>query len=259
LVCENDRGGILGFIGVSARRLRWQGAEVCAAVSHGLMVDPESRGVTGLRLLQRLLDGPLDITFADSPNQVARRLMEHLGGVTAPHDSLFWVRPLRPVRYMLGQIRNGGLLFSARLLARPVASAIDALAARYAHSPFYLKDPGSREEPLTASDLVRCLSELGSVCSPTPSYSEAALSWLLGSLGRGPQAGALRQALVRSSACEEKGVPGAERTASRSCLPLARRGRAARTSTRAGWRYRGSSRPEYAGSRSSDPCPASTT
>ena len=205
LVCENDRGGILGFIGVSARRLRWQGAEVCAAVSHGLMVDPESRGVTGLRLLQRLLDGPQDITFADSPNQVARRLMEHLGGVTAPHDSLFWVRPLRPVRYMLGQIRNGGLLFSVRLLARPVASAIDALAARYAHSPFYVKDPGSREEPLTAADLVRCLSELGSVCSPTPSYSEAALSWLLGSLGRGPQAGALRQALVRSSAGEEIG------------------------------------------------------
>src|SRR5438034_1075370 len=62
-----------------------------------------------------------------------------------------------------------------------------------------------REEPLTAADLVRCLSELGSVCSPTPSYSEAALSWLLGSLGRGPQAGALRQALVRSSAGEEIG------------------------------------------------------
>jgi hypothetical protein len=202
LVCENDRGGIVGFIGVSGRSLRWQGTEVRAAVPTGFMVDPDSRGMAGVRLLRRLLDGPQDITFADSPNQTARRLMEHLGGVTAPNDSLFWVRPLRPVRYMVGQIRNGGLLFSARLLARPVASAVDALATRYAQSPFYLKDPGSREEPLTAADLVRCLTELGSACSPSPSYAEAALSWLLASLARGPRAGALRQALVRSSTGE---------------------------------------------------------
>ena len=202
LVCENDRGGIVGFIGVSGRTLRWQGREVRAAVPTGFMVDPDSRGMAGLRLLQRLLSGPQDITYADSPNLGARRLMEHLGGVTAPHDSLFWVRPLRPVRYTVGQIRNGGLLFSARLLARPVASAVDALATRYARSLFYLKDPGSREEPLTAADLVRCLTELGSSCSPSPAYREAALSWLLESLGRGPRAGELRQALVRSSAGE---------------------------------------------------------
>lgn len=199
LVCENERGGIVGFIGVSGRRLVWQGREVRAAVPTGFMVDPDSRGMAGLRLLQRLLHGPQDITYADSPNQMARRLLEHLGGVTARNDSLFWVRPLKPVRYMVGQIRNGGLLFSARLLARPVASAIDALATRYAHSPFYMKDPGSREEPLTAASLLACLRELGSACSPSPSYGEAALSWLLESLGRGPRAGALRQALVRSS------------------------------------------------------------
>jgi hypothetical protein len=202
LVCENDGGGIVGFLGVSGRSLRWEGTEVRAAVPTGFMVDPDSRGMAGLRLLQRLLHGPQDITYADSPNQMARRLMEHLGGVTAPNDSLFWVRPLRPVRYMVGQIRNDGLLLAARLLARPVATAVDALAARYAHSPFYVKDPGSREEPLTAADLIRCLTELGSVCSPSPSYDEGALSWLLESLRRGPRAGALRQALVRSSAGE---------------------------------------------------------
>src|SRR2546430_17295896 len=96
LVCENDGGGILGFVGVSARRLRWQGAELCAAVSHGLMVDPESRGVAGLRLFQRLLHGPQDNTVAGSPDHTARRLMGPPGGLPPPPHSPVSGRPAPP-------------------------------------------------------------------------------------------------------------------------------------------------------------------
>jgi hypothetical protein len=198
LVYVNDRGAIVGFLGVSGRTFLWQGAPLRVAVPTGFMVEPAARGMAGVMLLRRLLDGAQDLTVADSPNPSARRLMESLGGVTALHHSLFWVRPLRPVRHAVGQIRDGGLLFSARLLARPVATALDALATRAPGSPFHVKDPGSREEPLTARDLARLLVEVQRGCTPSPSYDEAALGWLLDALDHGPRADRFQRVLVRS-------------------------------------------------------------
>jgi hypothetical protein len=198
LVYVNDRGAVVGFLGVSGRTFLWQGAPLQVAVPTGFMVDPDARGVAGVMLLRRLLDGPQDLTVADSPNPSARRLMASLGGVTAPHHSLFWVRPLRPVRHAVGQVRDGALLFSARLLARPVATALDALAIRAPGSPFHLKDPGTHEEPLTARDLVRLLADVQSAHTPSPCYDEAALDWLLGALDHGPRARRFQRVLVRS-------------------------------------------------------------
>src|SRR5256886_16235685 len=83
LVCENDGGGILGFVGVSARRLRWQGAELCAAVSHGLMVDPESRGVAGPGPVQPPPPRPHGTPVARFPHPTARPPLEAPDGAPA--------------------------------------------------------------------------------------------------------------------------------------------------------------------------------
>lgn len=200
LVYENDAGNLVGFLGVSARPLRWRGTELRAAVCTGFMVDRDWRGMVGIQLLRKALDGPQDLTIADSPNPQSRVLVEQLGAVTAVRDSLFWVRPLRPVRYAVGQIRNGWPLLCARLLARPLATGLDAMAVRMSQSPFHLKAPDSHAEPLTPGDLLRCLAEVGSTCSPSPHYEERALTWLLGSLRHGPRGERLQTVLVRSRA-----------------------------------------------------------
>lgn len=202
LVYVNDRGALAGFLAVSGRTFLWRGTALRVAVPTGFMVDPRSRGVAGVLLLRRLLDGPQDLTLADAPNPPGRRLMEKLGGVCLPLDSLHWCRPLRPVRYAVGQVRNGALLFASRLLARPVATALDALATRAPGSPFHLHDPGTREEPLTAAALIGGLAELSRVCTPSPCYDETRLQWLLDALDHGPAASRFRRALVRSAAGE---------------------------------------------------------
>lgn len=200
LVYVSDRGTVVGFLGVSGRSILFQGKELRMAVPTGFMVDPDARGVAGVVLLKRLLDGPQDLTFADSPNPPARRLIEHLGGVLVPHDSLFWARPLRPARYAIGQVRGGPVLFGARLLARPLTTGFDALATRLPGNPFHLEDPGTTEQPLSAHDLVAGLADVARTCTPSPCYDEARLEWLLDALAHGPDAGRFQHVLVRASA-----------------------------------------------------------
>lgn len=202
LVCTNERGRIIGFIGVSARTFQWQGSAVRVAVPTGFMVDPNSRGIPGVLLLRRLLGGPQGLTVADSPNPPGRKLMQRLGGVIAPLDSLYWVRPLRPVRYAAGQVRGGPLLFAARMLARPLATGVDALSARVARSPFRVKRPETREEPLSTGDLTRCLSDMAQICALSPRYEEPVLQWLIDALHRAPGGHDLQPALVRSATGE---------------------------------------------------------
>ncbi|HZH80174.1 MAG TPA: hypothetical protein VFD68_02650 [Gemmatimonadales bacterium] len=205
LVCMNERGRLVGFIGVSGRTFQWRGSTIRVAVPTGFMVDPASRGVPGVMLLRRLLSGPQAFTLADSPNLPGRRLMEKLGGTVAPLDSLYWVRPLRPVRYAIGQIRNGPLLFATRLLARPLAVGLDAVATRVAKSPYAVKRPDTREEPLSPAELMRCVAELASICTPSPCYHEPTLRWLMDALGQGPRGQEFERVLVRSAAGEVLG------------------------------------------------------
>ncbi|HEV2750281.1 MAG TPA: hypothetical protein VGV12_07145 [Gemmatimonadales bacterium] len=199
LVCTNERGRIIGFLGVSARTFQWQGSPVRVAVQTGFMVEPSSRGIPGVMLLRRVMGGPQALTLADSPNPPGRKLIERLGGMLVPADSLYWVRPLRPVRYAVGQVRSGPLLFTARVLARPLATGVDALATRVAASPFYLKRPDTREGPLSAAEHARGLAAMAQLCALSPAYEESQLQWLMDALHRGPRGRDFQHVLVRSS------------------------------------------------------------
>jgi hypothetical protein len=202
LVLEDAGDGIVGFMGVSARRFRLGCNEVSGAVCSSFMVEERWRGLGGAQLLKQFLAGPQDLSFVDSPNEEAWHLWARLGTVNAARESLFWVRALRPIRHAVGRLRGGKLSLMARVLARPLAMSLDALAVRVKKNPFHLCVPDSREEPLTPGDLVRCLADLGTEGCLVPVYDERMLDWLFRNLERGPKGKRLRKALVRANTGE---------------------------------------------------------
>jgi hypothetical protein len=205
LVLEDSEEGIVGFIGVSARRFRLGCEEILGAVCSSFMAEGRGRGLGGAQLLKRFLEGPQDLSFVDSPNTEALNLWARLGTVHAARESLHWVRPLRPVRYAVGRLRGGRLPQVARVLARPFAMGLDALAVRATKNPFYLPAPESQEGPLAPEELRRCLADMENPGCLVPLYGQDSLEWLLDSLERGPKGSRLRKALVRGKTGEPIG------------------------------------------------------
>src|SRR6267143_5016749 len=72
LVYENARGQPCGFIGVIGRPMEFEGERVRCAVSTEFMVDPEERGIIGVQLLRRFLEGGQDLSVSDRANDVGR-------------------------------------------------------------------------------------------------------------------------------------------------------------------------------------------
>jgi hypothetical protein len=87
------------------------GRAVQVAVGTQFMVEPNSRGSVGIRLLKKCFSGPQDLFIADEANDYSRQIWEGLGGATALLYSLRWTRILRPGRFVKS------LLIKHRLLA----------------------------------------------------------------------------------------------------------------------------------------------
>ncbi|MEJ7894871.1 MAG: hypothetical protein WKF94_19725 [Solirubrobacteraceae bacterium] len=209
LVAEDDDGRIVGFMTISARRMRLASRPVRLAVCANLCVTPEAeRRATGIRLMQRALQGPQDMAVSDSASDGARRMWMRLGGTTLPVSAIEWVRVFAPWR-------TGAQRAEARL-SRPrarralgcAAAALDR--ATVIAAPGLLVAPPSAtggEEPLTPRALVEALPAVADRVALRPDYDEAYAAWLLGELARVPARGELVARLVRRSG-SPSGGPG---------------------------------------------------
>src|SRR5438105_5580214 len=61
LVFEDSEGAISGFQGVQPRRMFFNGKALIAAIFSHSAVDPDRRGVAGVRLRRKSLKGPQDL------------------------------------------------------------------------------------------------------------------------------------------------------------------------------------------------------
>src|SRR6476620_11403890 len=92
---DGDR--VVGFLGVVPRRMLMRGRRFQAAISSQFVVDPAARaGLVAMRLARTFLEGPQDLSISDEASDLARKIWEGLGGMTALLRSLHWTRPLRP-------------------------------------------------------------------------------------------------------------------------------------------------------------------
>ena len=204
LVCENERGRVVGFLGISRRRMSFHGKPTEAAVGSSLVVDPESRStMAGLKLIKCFLSGKQDLAMTDTANQVTQQLWTRLGGSTASLYSIHWSRPLRPAQYAAyaaSRLRRGPLSRAFVLSSKPICKIVDAIATRILSSPFLQKPSSITEEELTVETLLACMRDFSEPGSLRPEYDRDSVKWLLDFMGQMNAFGSLRKVLLRNKA-----------------------------------------------------------
>ncbi len=190
LVCEDRNGAILGFIGVTPRRMTINGQPILAAVSAHLMLDPERQsgssnpsgpsGLAGVRLLQQFLSGPQDLSITDFANDLGRKVWNGIGGKMSYIHSIQWVKELRPsalaVSLAAGKLRLSPMF--SRVL-RLFSQFSDKTLARVSPHRFQFTPSDLIAKELDDETLLSCISQISTSYSLRPEYDEIALSWLI--------------------------------------------------------------------------------
>jgi hypothetical protein len=174
-----DKGKIIGFLGILPRRMFLNDKPIWAAVSTQFMVEPGSRStLAALELLKALFSGAHDIAITDGANSASRKLWERLGGVTAHLYGIHWTRPLRPITYSLSSLSsNRAHLESVTTLAGPICRGLDYLTARW--TPFRTRGHSLVETDLDAEQLLACIARFQADSPLRAEYDEASLDWIL--------------------------------------------------------------------------------
>lgn len=206
LVHVDDAGSVTGFVGAHVLPMTFNGRKLRAAICGSLMVaNPETDPMAGARLLKAFLDGPQDLSFSETANDVATQLWTRLRGVVLSQYSLDWVRVIRPLGFAasLASSRIGMLRMFSSLAAvvdglhnrriKPGTRKWSGVAAGQQSPPLPLQvsQIGSMEfarlpEPLTGHFALR------------PDWEASALDWILADAGQKPDFGELVFASVAS-------------------------------------------------------------
>ena len=201
LVYEGKSGRVVGFLGVTVRKMSLCGQPIRVAFGGNFVVDPEARSnLAGMRLLGTYMAGYQDLSQTDSANDVSRNLLERCGFRTIVPYSVHWARPLRPGHYAIhalsrltGPVLSAGLKFAAK----PFCSAVDGMAARFSSSPFRRNEPILHGAELNVETLLHCLTQFRTGYSLWPEYDANSLAWLLTFMGRPQTRGDLRKVVLR--------------------------------------------------------------
>lgn len=184
LVNAERDGRITGMLGVVVRPMLFRRRRVRMAVSSELAVDPAiGSPLAGVQLLQRFLNGPQELSFADAANDRSTELWRRLGGSVAPLHSLSWVRPMRLCTLGLDLLGRRRLLRPAARAAAPVARIVDAATALLLCSPFVPVRECLVETRLTPEIFAQCIAEFAGSALLRPSYDRAGTEWMWERLG----------------------------------------------------------------------------
>jgi hypothetical protein len=193
LVATADGGGVVGFIGVQVRRLRFGDRELRGVCACNCVVSADQRGsAAGAFLLRRVMNGPQDLSWSDQASYEITRMWRAFGGEVDYARICDWMLVLRPARWLAGAARGfagrrgigreeipvGALPFQAagrRLLPRAHAAA----------------DPGVTGEDAGASEIAAAVPEITRGVSAHVAYDAAFLAHLF------KQVEALRGPVVR--------------------------------------------------------------
>lgn len=135
---DPEDGGVVGFIGVQARRMRFDGEKIRGVCCSHLAVSPTHRkGAAGALLLGRVLNGPQELTWSDAATDAVARVWRTFGGHVdhaRAADFMLVLHPVRWTRAVLGALirreRIGRELLPVG--AFPVQAAGERLSGRLA-------------------------------------------------------------------------------------------------------------------------------
>jgi hypothetical protein len=145
LVYARGDGRVIGFLGSSVHRMRFDQRPVRAVSSAHFMIDPGAHVQgAGALLLAKLLAGPQDLTTTDSATVATQPLWRRFGGTTERLAGIGWIR-----------------VFRSSTVARRV------LAERFGSDRWFLRAPSTPLWRLADVVLGRAIGVL-SPTSPTP-------------------------------------------------------------------------------------------
>ena len=200
LVYQDNKGEIVGCIGVLPRPMHFKGKAITAAVTHSFMVAPGSRAcMAALHLARRFFAGRQDISMADGNNS-SRMIWEACGGSASLLYSLCWTRPLRPSRYLLSFLVNHGLPRSIEWLMQPFARLSDAIVARLSRRAFSFAEPKVQAEELDPGTLAAHLPQFTKDVALSPGYDARTSEWIISALQDNRRYGVLHKIAVRNAA-----------------------------------------------------------
>jgi hypothetical protein len=200
-VFEDQGGKIVGFLGITFRKMSVSGRPIRAAFGGNFVVHPEARSsLAAARLLDAYIEGDHDLLLTDSANDVTRRILERLRFKTIPAINIHWARPLRPSHYAvhaLSKTMAPAGSTSVRLAAKPLCMVVDAVATRFVCP---IREPKSKLHgtELDVETLLQCSIEARKGYSLWPESDAHLLEWLLGFMKRSRERGLLRKVAVRN-------------------------------------------------------------
>src|SRR5262249_205032 len=154
----------------------------------------------GMRLLQRFLSGPQELSIADFANEIGRKVWDGLGGKTSHIHSLQWVKLLRPGACALSSAE--AKLPSFRRLSpipRRPGQLSDARLGRMGPGRFHISTPDLLHSELDDQTLLALISQFGAFYSMRPEYDLLSLSWLIRRAEKINRRGKLRKIALRDT------------------------------------------------------------
>lgn len=205
-VAEGPTGSVIGFIGVMQRPMSFRGQSLKMAIGTEFMVDPSHRGLVGLELMRRHLNGPQDLSFADSANHKARVVWEGLRGETARIYCLDWFLPLQKWRLATAGLIAGRVSRRLQHWLSPVCRVMDRLTEPATLLNQSEVAPNADDAiGVTAEKIARLFPGFSGGRSLVPVYSEPTVAWLIAQLAAKRRFGILRSRLVRDDSGRDIG------------------------------------------------------
>jgi hypothetical protein len=201
LVCEQDNGKIIGFLGVIQRRFLFKRRTIQAAIASQFMVDPLHRStMAGLQLIKTFLAGPQDLSIADVATFATREIWRVFQSHTMWLYSMRWRRVLRAssTRRLQSLLRK----YKLSVLSRPFHPAMEAFEERIRGRRFRPKTPQVSEVEINENTIVAHLHEFVSSQFLRPEYDEQSLKWILKRAAAQKQFGKLQKVGVSNGVGE---------------------------------------------------------
>ncbi len=200
-VYEDKSGKIVGFLGVTPRKVAVGDEPIRVAYGGNFVVHPEARGGPAApRLLDAYLAGDHDLWLTDSANEKTRQILERLGFRTIAALNIHWARLLKPTHFAVHALSRpmGAVVSSAlKVMAKPFCALADGVAARISDSPFRLARSPLQAAGLDVDTLLQCQTEFRKDYALWAEYDIDFLKWLVSFMERRQKRGSLRKIVLR--------------------------------------------------------------
>jgi hypothetical protein len=199
-VYEGISGEILGFFGVTTRRMCLSGDVIRVGFAGNFVIHPKARGgVAAPGLLGAYVASNHDLLLTDSANDISRHLFQRVGFKTIPALNIHWARPLQFGQYAVYAMSRGMSSKSAaafRFVTKPLCTVVDHMSHKIVRSGPVPKTALFAED-LSLETLLHCFAEYHKRYTLWPEYDPELLRWVLQFIRRNKKRGTLNGVELR--------------------------------------------------------------